>query len=393
VLVFFGIGVAQVLGDDSFDLFYIGFGEHTSRIGRGLAAALLGLVIYLIWQVFAVKRPRLVLPDHAELERALALYRTHGGGEFAHLTFMADKHLFWAADHQAVIAYGCIRDRLVALGSPCGSDAGIDRAILDFRHFGDAQDRVPVFYEVLEPDLSRYHDHGFDLFKLGELALVRLEDFSLAGKRWEDLRQASNRAVKEKLTFELVYPPFDTALLTDLERVSEAWLADKNSGEKGFSLGRFDPQYFAWSPLALVRRDGELIAFANVLPPYGPGGHASVDLMRHVADTPRSTMDFLFAKVMQWAKDQGYEIFSLGMAPLSRVGDNPYARVNERLAALAFQYGNRFYNYQGVRKYKDKFKPEWIGAYLAYPRGLWVPGLLVDIAALVSGGYRRFLVG
>ena len=115
--------------------------------------------------------------------------------------------------------------------------------------------------------------------------------------------------------------------------------------------------------------------------------------MRHVADTPRSTMDFLFAKVMLWAQEQGFEIFSLGMAPLSRVGDNPYARVNERLAALAFQYGNRFYNYQGVRKYKDKFKPEWIGSYLAYPRGLWVPGLLIDIAALVSGGYRRLLVG
>jgi phosphatidylglycerol lysyltransferase len=391
VLVFFAIGVAQVLGDDSFDLFYIGFGEHTSRAGRGLAAALLGLVIYLIWQAFAVRRPRLLLPEHRELERARALYQMHGGGEFAHLTFMCDKHLFWAADHQAVIAYGAIRDRLVALGSPCGSDAGIDRAILDFRHFADAQDRVPVFYEVLEPDLSRYHDHGFDLFKLGELALVRLEEFSLAGKRWEDLRQACNRADKAKLTFTLVYPPFDTALLNDLERVSDAWLADKGGSEKGFSLGRYDDTYFAWSPMGLVHRDGELIAFANVVPPYGPGGHASVDLMRHVANAPRSTMDFLFARVMQWAQEQGYEIFSLGMAPLSRVGDNPYARVNERLAALAFQYGNRLYNYQGVRKYKDKFKPEWIGSYLAYPRGVWVPGLLIDIAALVSGGYRRMI--
>jgi phosphatidylglycerol lysyltransferase len=393
VCVFFAIGVAQVLGDDSFDLFYVGFGEHTSRIGRGLAAALLGVVIYLIWQIFAVKRPNLTLPDRAELERAKLLYEMHGGGEFAHLTFMGDKHLFWAADHQAVIAYGAVRDRLVALGSPCGSDTGISRAILDFRHFADAQDRVPVFYEVLEPDLSLYHDHGFDLFKLGELAIVRLAEFSLAGKRWEDLRQATNRAIKEKLTFELVYPPFDTALLTDLERVSDAWLAEKGGGEKGFSLGRFDAGYFSWSPLGLVRRDGELIAFANVLLPYGPGGHASVDLMRHVADTPRSTMDFLFAKVMLWAQEQRYELFSLGMAPLSRVGDNPYARVNERLAALAFQYGNRLYNYQGVRKYKDKFKPEWVGAYLAYPRGVWVPGLLIDIAALVSGGYRRLLVG
>ncbi|HEX4482085.1 MAG TPA: bifunctional lysylphosphatidylglycerol flippase/synthetase MprF, partial [Rudaea sp.] len=393
VLIFFAIGVAQVLGDDSFDLFYFGYGEHTSRIGRGLAAAVLGVGLYLIWQVFAVKRPQLRYPDHAELELARDLYRKHGGGEFAHLTFMGDKHLFWAADHQAVIAYGSVRDRLVALGSPCGTDAGIDRAILDFRHFADTQDRKPVFYEVLEPDLSRYHDHGFDLFKLGELALVDLSEFSLAGKRWEDLRQATNRADKEKLTFSLVYPPFDTALLTNVERVSDAWLADKGGTEKSFSLGSYEPLYLEWSPLALVHRDGELIAFANVLPPYGPGGHASVDLMRHVSDAPRSTMDFLFAKVMQWAKDQGYEIFSFGMAPLSRVGDNPYARANERLAALAFRYGNRFYNYQGVRRYKDKFKPEWVGAYLAYPRGVWLPGLLIDISALVAGGYRKLLVG
>jgi phosphatidylglycerol lysyltransferase len=393
VLIFFAIGVAQVLGDDSFDLFYFGYGEHTSRIGRGLAAAALGVGLYLIWQVFAVKRPQLRYPDHAELERARDLYQKHGGGEFAHLTFMGDKHLFWAADHQAVIAYGSVRDRLVALGSPCGTDAGIDRAILDFRHFADTQDRKPVFYEVLEPDLSRYHDHGFDLFKLGELALVDLSEFSLVGKRWEDLRQASNRADKEKLTFTLVYPPFDTALLNSLERVSDAWLADKGGTEKSFSLGSFEPLYLEWSPLALVHRDGELIAFANVLPPYGPGGHASVDLMRHVSDAPRSTMDFLFAKVMQWAKDQGHEVFSLGMAPLSRVGDNPYARANERLAALAFRYGNRFYNYQGVRRYKDKFKPEWVGAYLAYPRGVWLPGLLIDISALVAGGYRKLMFG
>jgi phosphatidylglycerol lysyltransferase len=393
VLAFFATGVMAVLGDDSFDLWYFGVGEHSSRLARGLFAAALGVVIYLIWQSFAVRRPPLKLPDRAELERARAIYGAHGGGEFAHLTFMGDKHLFWSADGHSVVAYGSVRDRLVALGSPAGPENAIKRAILDFRHFADAQDRVPVFYEVLEPDLSLYHDLGFDLFKLGELATIRLEEFTLAGKRWEDLRQAVNRSVKERLAFEIVEPPFDTVLMTEVERVSDIWLEDKSASEKGFSLGRFDPDYFAWSPLALVRRDGELVAFANVLPPYGAHGTASVDLMRHTADAPRGTMDFLFARVMQWAKEAGYETFSLGMAPLSAVGDNPYARINERLAALAFQYGGRFYNYQGLRRYKEKFAPEWTGSYLAYPRGLWVPGLLIDIAALVAGGYRRFVFG
>ncbi|TLY50968.1 MAG: bifunctional lysylphosphatidylglycerol flippase/synthetase MprF [Gammaproteobacteria bacterium] len=391
VLVFFAIGAAQVLGDDSFDLFYFGFGEHTSRIGRGIVAALIGLVIYLIWQFFAVKRPPLTLPSRVELEQARGIYLAHGGGEFAHLTFMRDKHLFWAADHQAVVAFGSIRNRLVALGSPCGPEAAIDRAILDFRRYADAQDRVPVFYEVLEPDLSHYHDHGFDLFKLGELALIRLEEFSLAGKRWEDLRQAVNRATKEQLTFEIVQAPHDSVVLAEVKQVSDTWLAYKGSAEKGFSLGRFDEDYLEWGPLALVRRASELIAFANIVPPYGANGTASVDLMRHVGDAPRSTMDYLFANVMLWAQAQGHKTFSLGMAPLSRVGDNQYARINERLASLAFRYGGSLYNYQGVRRFKDKFKPEWTGSYLAYPRGIWVPGLLIDVAALVAGGYGKFL--
>lgn len=393
VVVFFAVGVAAVLGDDSFDLFYVGFGEHSSRLARGLVAAALGVAIYLIWQSFAVRRPAPALPQRAELDEARALYQQHGGGEFAHLSFMGDKSLFWAGDRKAVVAYGTIRDRLVALGSPCGSDAAISRAILDFRHFADSQSRLPLFYEVLQPELSRFHDHGFDLFKLGELATLRLEEFSLSGKRWEDLRQAVNRSVKESLRFELRQPPFDTVLLADVERVSDAWLADKGGSEKGFSLGRFDAGYLEWGPLALVYHGERLVAFANVLPPYGHNGNASVDLMRVVPDAPRSSMDLLFARVLQWAQEQQYSRFSLGMAPLSNVGANPYARVNERLAALAFRYGNSRYNYQGIRRYKEKFRPEWTGSYLAYPRGTWVPGLLVDVAALVAGGYRKLLQG
>ena len=393
VAVFFAVGIGSVFGDDSFDLMYFGADGHSSRLARGLVAAVIGLATYLIWQFFAVRRTPLKLPDRDELLRARSLFEEFGGGEFAHLSFMRDKHLFWSADGHAVMAYGSVRDRLVALGSPCGADTARRRAILDFRRFADAQDRVPVFYEVFERDLSLYHDLGFDLFKLGELAIIPLAEFSLVGKRWEDLRQAVNRSTKEQLSFELIEPPFDTVLLSELEQVSDQWLADKSAREKGFSLGRFDRDYLEWGQIAIVRRAGEVIAFANVLPPYGPGGVLSVDLMRHVADAPRGTMDFLFARIMQWGKDRGDTHFSLGMAPLSRVGDNPYARVNERLAALAFQYGSRFYNYQGLRRYKDKFAPQWVGSYLAYPRGLWVPGLLIDIAALVDGGYRRFIFG
>ncbi len=49
-------------------------------------------------------------------------------------------------------------------------------------------------------------------------------------------------------------------------------------------------------------------------------------------------MDVLFVNLMEWAKEQGYSYFNLGMSPLSRVGENSNAHREERFPRLAFQY-------------------------------------------------------
>jgi len=93
--------------------------------------------------------------------------------------------------------------------------------------------------------------------------------------------------------------------------------------------------------------------------------------------------------VMLWAQEKNYAEFSLGMAPLSNVGASPYARINERLAALAFRYGNNLYNYQGVRKYKEKFKPttETGREFFRMMRDYTVVGYYTTKIGLESLGY------
>jgi phosphatidylglycerol lysyltransferase len=220
---------------------------------------------------------------------------------------------------------------------------------------------------------------------------VAVAESTLEGKRGQPLRHSVNRAKREGLAFALLEHPLPETTWEELQRISDAWLAHKATAEKGFSLGRFERAYLSRSPLTVVRQGSRIVAFANLVPGYGGREELTIDLMRHVSDMPYGTMDFLFVSLIELARTQGYRYFSLGMAPLSGVGETRYARAGERLVRLLYEYGDRFYNYKGLRSFKEKFYPEWHSAYLAYPLLVPVAPLLVDIAALIAGGYRRIL--
>jgi phosphatidylglycerol lysyltransferase len=359
------------------------------RFARGLLIAAAATAAFIGWSFY--KRPQIMpaRPDTAALAEAEAVLNQHGGSEFAHLVFLGDKFLLWSPDRKAFIQYGLMRDRLFALGDPCGDPAAFEAVIIAFRDYADRHDLTPCFYEISESHMHLFHDAGFALFKLGETAMVRLENFTLAGKRGEALRHGVNRARRDGAQFELLEQPLDQALWAVLHAVSDAWLLERSVAEKGFSLGNYNEAYLARSPIAVIRVNDRIVAFANLMPDYGSRTQLSIDLMRHHPQAPHSTMDLLFAELILYAQAQGYQYFNLGMAPLVGVGETRYARAGERVARLAYEYGNRFYNYKGLRSFKDKFKPEWHSAYLAYPVLTPLPMLLIDSAALIAGGYRR----
>ncbi len=364
---------------------------HAARYLRSLPIAVLALAGWLAWGLFRMPRPTFPPTDAAALERARTWLDTHGGGTFAHLLFMGDKHLLYAADGRCLIQYRRIRGRLIALGDPLGDPAAFGPALLEFRELADRYDLDPVFYEVAHEHLHLYHDAGFALFKAGEMGLVPAADFTLSGRRNQTLRTGVNRALRDGLTAERLDPPFDEATWAALAGVSDAWLRERGGGEKGFSLGTFDRDYLRRAPVFVVRQEGRIVAFASLTPSYGERAELGVDLMRQLPDAPTGTMDFLFTRMIECAREEGYTWFNLGMAPLSGVGKSRWARADERLARFAYDSGSRLYNYKGVRSFKEKFHPVWQSRYIAYPLYRPLPTLLVDIAALVAGGYRQIL--
>jgi len=362
------------------------------RFARALLVAASVAVAFIGWSFFQQPKAAPAKPDAQELAEAEAVLDQYGGSRFSHLVFLGDKFLQWSPDRKAFVQYAPIRDRLVGLGDPCGDPAAFNAAIIAFREYADRHDLTPCFYEVGETHIPRYHDAGFALFKLGETALVKLADFTTAGKRGEALRHSVNRARRGGVSIDLFEQPLAPELWSQLRAVSDAWLAEHHTAEKSFSLGNYNEAYLSRAPIAVARLTDRVVAFASLMPDYGSHRELSIDLMRHHPDAPPGTMDYLFVELHEYARRQGYLYFNLGISPLGGVGKTRYARPSEKLARLAFEFGNRFYNYKGLRSFKEKFHPEWRSAYMAYPVLTPLPMLLVDTAALIAGGYRQIFL-
>jgi phosphatidylglycerol lysyltransferase len=174
---------------------------------------------------------------------------------------------------------------------------------------------------------------------------------------------------------------------TELKRISDTWLSEKNTREKGFSLGFFNEDYLKRFPAGIVRKNGKIVAFANIWL-GAEKEELSVDLMRYVSEAPHGVMEYLFTHLTLWGKQEGYRWFNLGMAPLSGLEDRPPAPLWNRVGVFIFRHGEHFYNFQGLRQYKEKFDPTWEPRYLACPGGLSLPFIFTNLASLISGGLK-----
>jgi phosphatidylglycerol lysyltransferase len=280
----------------------------------------------------------------------------------------------------------------VVLGDPVAPENVAEQLAWEFREMCDEGGRWPVFYQIETSRLPLYIDLGLSILKLGEEARVPLTDFGLEGRGRKSLRHTCTRLEeRESCIFEIVEPPLAEPLLNELQAISDDWLKRKSTREKRFSVGFFERDYVQQFPVALVRQESRIVGFANVLR-GGEKEELSIDLMRFVENAPSGTMDYLFTQLMLCGQAEGYRWFNLGMAPLAGVEAPPLAPTWNRVAEIVFRHGEHFYNFQGLRDYKDKFNPVWEPKFLASPGGLRLPMILTNVATLIAGGAKG-LVG
>lgn len=344
--------------------------------------------VTLSYALFMLLRPVLLRGELATLEerqKAKEIVEQYGRSSLARLTLLKDKAYYFSPSGRSVIAYVPKSRGAIALGDPIGPTDDRKEVIFGFQQFCQRNDWHPAFYQTLPDDLELYRELGFQVLHIGQEAIANLKAFTLQGKAGKDWRAALNKMKKLGHEVKFYEPPLSDQLLRELKVVSDEWLQMTQGSEKQFSLGWFYDEYIRDCEIVAVQTaDGQISAFANVIPEYQLN-EISIDLMRRRTEVEQGTMDFLFASMFEHFKERGYDTFNLGLVVLSGVGEKPQSPRLEKALHYFYKHLNQFYNFKGLHAYKEKFKPDWEPRYFIYPRKAALPEVIVALIRADSG--------
>ena len=368
------------------DTWAFAFDAQAPRALRAVLGACVAAASVAFWRLLRAPPGRATAPDAQGLERALAVIEAGPRGE-ALMALMGDKALMFSTSGRAFLMYGKRGRSWIALFDPIGPREEWRDLVTSFVDLASAHGGRASFYQARPENVPFYLDLGFTAMKLGEEAVLDLDAFTLKGGACQHLRYALKRGERDGLSFEWLDAAALSERYDDLALISTAWLEARRGEEKGFSVAAFEPQFIARQRVALVSERGRPVAFASVM---ATSGHreATLGLLRFVATESPVTMDFLITRLALTLREQNFVRFSLGVAPLAGISPGPLSTRWGRIAAFIWRHGDRFYNFQGLRAFKNKFNPVWEPRYFVSSGAIGPFVALADAVALIGSGAK-----
>ncbi len=353
------------------------------------------VLLYVVW---VVTRP----VRHAH-ERTLrderyvsALVRLYGSAPVSYFALMPDKRFFFDSSEEVVIPYTLIGNIPLALGDPIGPPHKVGSALRDWIATCESNDWLPAFYQTTDRFLKELRANGLLLLKIGEDAVIDLKTWTTSGKKKQNLRTALNKGNRLGWQFEMYRDVLDDdRVREEIRHISEEWLDGRS--ELAFSMGGTHINGSPEERLSVAfAPDGAVLGFLTWAPVYARRGW-NLDFMRRRLDAPHGLMEYLITKSLLLFQEEGFQMASLGMAPLANIsdGENDFPML-ARALSLVYEKMSSVYAYKSLQMFKAKFGPEWEDRYLAYSSNLAVPQVLyavvkahvqdVSLVSMVIGG-------
>jgi phosphatidylglycerol lysyltransferase len=329
----------------------------------------------VLYGMVSILRPvvKTLLPNEQERNIVAAQTRLYGKNSISYFALSEEKAYFFTASRKVVIAYVLVGNVAVVAGDPIGPDNELAGAIQEFKQFCYQQDWTMVFWQVRNNLVDLYRSFGLHLLKIGEDAVINTRTFTLRGGAMANVRTSARRAEKEGIQVIFQHGQVrNFEQVIQMQQISHRWLAQKGGAEMGFSMGRFDPVGDPEQITALaIDNNNSVHAFVTFIPIYGRKGWG-LDLMRRAVRCAPGTMELLLACSIEYLKNCGADMVSLGLAPLSNANHEDVSHLDSSIDSLTHRFGN-LSDSQSLFNFKKKFQPTWESRYLVFSNTLSLP--------------------
>lgn len=356
-----------------------------------------GTIFWLVTAVIMYRFLMGVANTQAETDRTLATQLLESGSG-DHLSWMTiwDGNSYWFAPNKAgYVAYRLRNGVAISLGEPvtaAGSPATARISLAyEFEEFAMNQGWQVAWYSVREDFTDALKEKGHRRLRIAEEAVLSTELAEFKGKKFQNVRTARNRALKEGISTQwATWAAAGSEMQNKIIDLSEEWVSEKALPEMGFTLGTVtelaDPQTHL---LLALDEQGHLHGITSWLPVYENGqviGY-TLDIMRRDPQGFRSVIEFLMSEAVLIAKEQGLRWVSLSGAPLSTPPEQQDAGALGKTLDLLGRTMEPFYGFRSLAASKNKFQPEHHGWYLCYRDELALPAIGVAIAGCYVDGF------
>lgn len=361
-----------------------------------LAALLSGVVpasvvLLLMLRARTVLRRPAPEPTADDRDRLSVVLRRGGDGTFSHMATWAGNSLWFGADG-SVIAYR-VRDGVAfTLGDPIGGRPG--ESAQAFADHCERQGWTPVFYSVHDDTSRALERAGWARTPVGTEAVIDTVDFSLTGKKRQDLRTAVNRAGREGIAAVwTTYAETAPAVRTQIDALCSSWVAGKRLPEMGFTLGGLaelaDPEVRL---MLAIGSDGRVHAVTSWLPRHRDGAVTgwTLDVMRRARDAMPGAMEFAIVSTIRRAAEDGVATVSLSGTPLAAHEGSTLGPLSRRLVRLL----EPAYGFASLERFKAKFGARTEPLWMFYPQPMQLGRIASALVRVYVPGLRlRGVIG
>jgi phosphatidylglycerol lysyltransferase len=318
--------------------------------------------------------------ERRDVPRARALILAHGWNATAYQILNPGIEHWFTRDGDAVIGFVTHARTRVVAGAPVCAAERLPAVVAEFAASA-ASGRLHVCYFGAG---SRLEELLVPTIRWSAASLGAQPSWDPAG--WprivaarSSLRAQLNRARNKQVEI-AEWDAARGAANPDLRRCLAEWLADRRLPPLHFlvepeTLGRLEDRR-----LFVASRRGEVLGFLLASPIPARHGWLVEQIIRgHTA--PNGTAELLLDAAMRAVAADGAHYLTLGLSPLSRHSRFDLLRMPRwlRLALRGVRaHGRRFYNFEGLDRFKAKFAPdEWeeivaiADAPRFPPRALW----------------------